>query len=130
MDEISCAHKGWPCARGLCTNVVRNGCARRGCAHLCAQRRMVVHGDCAQGCARTVRSPGAKSCALRTAQGFSLVQKSTFRTGQGFEPCAYFISLFLVPLDTVWICRCSKDFVRFYIGLSVVFLRGFTGRGE
>ena len=96
MEKSLCAQ-----GLGLCRGVVRKPCAlglcAQGCAYLCAQRRMVVRGgcvqNCAQWCAQVVRSPGAKSCALRTAQGFTLVQKSTCRTAQGFEPCAILCSL-------------------------------------
>ena len=66
-----------------------------GCAQLCAQRRMVVRGVVhklvCKGCAQTVCTVDAKSCAPQTAQGFCLVLKSIFRGTQGCEPCACFI---------------------------------------
>ena len=73
-----------PCAQGL--RRVVHTCARS-VEWLCAGivRRLVRN-----GCALVVRTQGAKSCAHATAQGFCLVQDSTFRAAQGCEPCAEF----------------------------------------
>ena len=59
------------------------------CAVVCKGSAHVVR----KGCAHVVRKIGPKSCALQAAQGFCLVQATTFRAAQGFGPFALFISL-------------------------------------
>ena len=78
---------------------------------------MVVQRVVRNGCALVVRTPGAKLCARRTAQGFCVVQKGTFRTRQGFEPCAKLISLELFPSHTV-VFSCLLYFSEFCFFLA------------
>ena len=82
------------CAQGLCASLVRRACARRvvrpcvrSVGWLCVG---IVRSVVRNGCAQVVRKIGPKSCALQAAQGFCLVQDTSFRTRQGFGPCAAF----------------------------------------
>ena len=80
--KIPCAHKGWPCARGLCANVVRRGCARRVVRTcVCSVERL-----CA-GIVRSIVRNGVRSlCACRVQslvrierqKGFALSKKTLF----------------------------------------------------
>ena len=77
--------------------VVRRGCARKGCAHLCAQRRMVVRKvvrGCAQNLAQSLVRP-------ERHKAFALFTPPLFERHKVHNPCAKFISLNFFPLNTV-----------------------------
>ena len=115
--KFRCADQARGCAQGLCASLVRAACAlalcARGCAQLCAQRRIVVRGvvckDCAQGCAlgcaQVVCVIDSKSCAPQAAQGKCLFRKPLFERHNVHNPCAEFISLeFFSVKYSIFLC--------------------------
>ena len=103
----------------LCSLIICKGTIHRTCvfpsSQLLPSSYLCILGLCAQvvcgvvrwGCACIVCSPGSKSCVLRTAQGFCIVQDchSTLSVAQGFRP--------LCEINFVSSVKCN----RFLLGL-------------